>query len=113
MPDLPVSVAARGASADIDAAGPVPPTAPATATVTVRYFAAARAAAGTDADLLTLDVPATIGAVLDAVVHMHGEDLRRVLTRCSYLKNATAVRDLAAPVHSGDELDILPPFAGG
>ncbi|MGV7904314.1 MoaD/ThiS family protein, partial [Mycobacterium kansasii] len=39
-------------------------------------------------------------------------ELGRVLTRCSFLLDEVAVRDVAAPA-SGAMLDVLPPFAGG
>jgi molybdopterin converting factor small subunit len=82
-------------------------------TVLVRYFAAARAAAGSDEESVTVDSPATVAAVIDAITVRHGEALARVLTRCSYLLGATAVHELSTPVSVGDQLDVLPPFAGG
>lgn len=82
-------------------------------TVTVRYFAAARAAAGTESE--TIDVPA--GAAVDAVLatarQRHAPEFARVLERCSYLLDEVAVRDHAQPVNEGATLDVLPPFAGG
>lgn len=82
-------------------------------TVTVRYFAAAKAAAGTSME--TLDVPAgaTVAETLDAARALHGPEFARVLDRCSYLLDEVAVRDQAAVVPSGATLDVLPPFAGG
>ncbi len=88
-------------------------TAAETTTVTVRYFAAARAAAGSDEETITVADPATIGSVIAAASRRHGDEFVTVLERCSYLHNATAVHDLAAPIASGDQLDVLPPFAGG
>src|SRR5690606_9221914 len=61
--------------------------------VTVRYFAAARAASGVDEEVLTLAEPATVGTAMEAAVAHHGADLERVLTRCSFLLNTVAVRD--------------------
>lgn len=81
--------------------------------VTVRYFAAARAASGVDEEALSLPTPATIAAVLRAAVAAHGADLERVLTRCSYLHNSVAVHEHADVMADGDQLDVLPPFAGG
>lgn len=82
-------------------------------TVTVRYFAAARAAAGSDAE--TLDVPA--GASVDDLLAIarerHAPAFARVLERCSFLLDEVAVRDRSIPVPSGATLDVLPPFAGG
>jgi len=81
--------------------------------VTVRYFAAARAAAGMPSEDIELDAGATIADVLDAVAGRHGEALSKVLTRCSFLLDSVAVRDPQAPIANGAELDVLPPFAGG
>lgn len=82
-------------------------------TVTVRYFAAARAAAGMDEEPVTVSSPATVDSVLTAVVDRHGDALARVLARCSYLLGAAAVHETTTPVRAGDQLDVLPPFAGG
>jgi molybdopterin converting factor small subunit len=87
-------------------------------TVTVRYFAAARASAGTTDENLAV-VPAdggagcTIGDVLDAAVGRHGPDLRRILLRCSFLLDEVAVHGRQTPVTDGQSVDVLPPFAGG
>lgn len=109
MSDVPVFPGETAVTGAADAAR----TEARTTTVTVRYFAAARAAAGADEEAVAVDAPATVDAVVRAIARRHGERLARVLARCSYLLNATAVRDLAAPVAGGDELDVLPPFAGG
>ena len=81
--------------------------------VTVRYFAAARAAAGTDHELLTVDEPATVGSVLSRAAEHHGPELALVLRRCSFLLGEIAVNGTETPVADGDCLDVLPPFAGG
>lgn len=81
--------------------------------MTVRYFAAARAAAGADSEPVDLPEGATVADALDAVAGRHGERLAAVLARCSVLLDAVAVRDRRAPLHAGAELDVLPPFAGG
>lgn len=85
----------------------------ATTAVTVRYFAAARAASGVDEETLAVVPPATVDAVLAAATKTHGAELERVLTRCSYLHNGVSVHDGTASMQAGDTLDILPPFAGG
>lgn len=82
-------------------------------TVTVRYFAAARAAADTDEEPLEIAAPATVASVLAAAVSAHGAELARVLERCSYLRNSVAVHGLATELVDGDAVDVLPPFAGG
>jgi molybdopterin synthase sulfur carrier subunit len=85
-------------------------------TVVVRYFAAARAAAGVPEEKLTLPAPSTVSEVLRAAVTRHGNRLEQVLARCSYLLDEVAVHAAAAEattVADGDALDVLPPFAGG
>lgn len=81
--------------------------------VTVRYFAAARAAAGLPSENVDIGEGATVGDALDAIATRHGEALRKVLTACSFLLDSVAVRDRATPLPPGAELDVLPPFAGG
>lgn len=82
--------------------------------VTVRYFGAARAAAGTESELVPLPAAATVGDLLTLVAERHGAELAHVLRRCSYLLDEIAVTDLAGrrPL-DGSTLDVLPPFAGG
>jgi sulfur-carrier protein len=84
-----------------------------TTTVAVRYFAAARAAAGVEAEKIQVPSDATVADLLDAVRTEHGPELARVLARCSYLLDEVAVRDHSAPVAHATSLDVLPPFAGG
>jgi molybdopterin converting factor small subunit len=81
--------------------------------VTVRYFAAARAAAGAETE--TVDVPpgATVEILLKTVRAAHGDALGRVLDRCSFLLDEVAVRDRDVVLHDGAQVDVLPPFAGG
>lgn len=80
--------------------------------VTVRYFAAAKAAAGRDGEVLTMADGATVGDLVDAL-SARSADLARVLARCSYLSDAVAVRSLDTAMLSGQIVDVLPPFAGG
>ena len=82
-------------------------------TVTVRYFAAARAAADTETESVELPADAAIADALAAVRERHGAELARVLPRCSYLLDEVAVRDHAVRLRDGATLDVLPPFAGG
>ncbi len=81
--------------------------------VTVRYFAAARAAAGLASENVEIGEAATVGDALDAIVARHGEGLGKVLAACSFLLDSVAVRDRATPLPPAAELDVLPPFAGG
>jgi molybdopterin converting factor small subunit len=80
--------------------------------VTVRYFAAARAAAGFDDEIVGVAPGTTVGALL----HSLGErdpELAKVLSRCSCLRDGIAVRDLGMTLGDAQTIDILPPFAGG
>jgi molybdopterin converting factor small subunit len=85
---------------------------PTTVRVTVRYFGAARAAAATEAELLTVESGTSI-ADLACELGDRNPRLAAVLTRCSYLCDGVAVRDAAAFVRTGQTIDVLPPFAGG
>ncbi len=80
--------------------------------VTVRFFAAARAAAGTESDVLTVRPGATVADVVNELACRNAE-LARVLQRCSYLRDGIAVRNTATALQTGQTLDVLPPFAGG
>jgi molybdopterin converting factor small subunit len=77
--------------------------------VTVRFFAAARAAAGVSE--ITLDSSSAIH-ILDQAAALHPK-LGQVLPQCSYLLNEVSLRDLNVIVLEGSTLDVLPPFAGG
>ena len=84
--------------------------------VGVRYFAAARAAAGVTEEQLDLPIPdtgCTVGDVLEVATARHGAALRTVLDRCSFLLDEVAVRDRELALHDGAVVDVLPPFAGG
>ena len=76
---------------------------------TIRYWAAARAAAG------TAEEPwdgSTLGEVLDAAAARHGAALLRVFSAASFLVDGVrTARD--APLSDGATVEVLPPFAGG
>ena len=80
--------------------------------VTVRYFAAARAAAGTEDELIDLRAGTTIAELID-LLKARDAGLARVLARCSYLCDGIAVRDTAAALGDAQTVDVRPPFAGG
>ena len=82
-------------------------------TVTVRYFAAARAAAGVESEQVDVPNGATLDDALAAIRARHGAELGRVLDRCSFLLDEVAVRDRTGPLPEGATVDVLPPFAGG
>jgi molybdopterin synthase sulfur carrier subunit len=86
--------------------------------VTVHYWAAARAAAGVDADEVQITPGATLADVLDEVRRKHADRprLAEVLGVCSVLvgerplgSTDPALVDLAG----GETVELLPPFAGG
>lgn len=79
--------------------------------VTIRLFAAARAAAGVSE---LQGQPGTLQSILDALTAEH-PDLTEVLPRCSFLVDGTATHGdpVEVVVEEGAEVDVLPPFAGG
>lgn len=86
----------------------------------VRYFAAARAAAGVDEERFELPAGSTVESLLAAVLGVERPEpqagtppLDRILARSSLLLNEVAVRDRTTVLAAGDVVDVLPPFAGG
>jgi sulfur-carrier protein len=80
--------------------------------VTVRYFAAARAAAGAESETVVVRPGTTVAELVERLA-VRGSGLATVLSRCSYLCDGVAVRDETAPLRPGNTIDVLPPFAGG
>jgi sulfur-carrier protein len=80
--------------------------------VTIRYFAAARAAAGADSATVTVRSGTTVAELVQSLA-VPGTRLATVLDRCSYLCDGVAVRDDTKPLRTGNTIDVLPPFAGG
>jgi molybdopterin converting factor small subunit len=80
--------------------------------VTIRYFAAARAAAGAESETLGV-APGTTIDDLVGQLRGRGPDLATVLDRCSFLCDGVAVRDRTARLETHQTVDVLPPFAGG
>ncbi len=80
--------------------------------VTIRYFAAARAAAGAESETVVLRRGATVAGLVERLA-VPGTRLATVLGRCSYLCDGIAVRDETKALRSGNTIDVLPPFAGG
>ena len=77
--------------------------------VHIRYFAAARAAAGTD--VATCE-PSTLSSIL-AHACSSNPALTHVVSQCSFLVDAVAVHDHEIFVADGSVIDVLPRFAGG
>ena len=67
------------------------------AKVTVRYFAAARAAAGFDDEIIGIAPGTTVAALVQSLGD-RDPALAKVLRRCSYLCDGIAVRDLGLPL---------------
>jgi molybdopterin synthase sulfur carrier subunit len=87
-----------------------PPDAIAT-TITVRYWASARAAAGVSED--EFDGPHSLGALREAAIarHPHSDRLAGVLAVCSVLVDGRQPQ--GDDVEPGSVVEFLPPFAGG
>lgn len=86
--------------------------------VVVRYWAAARAAAGVERDVVEIDGETTLDAVLEAVRlrHVDRPRFKDVVAVCSVLVGDRPVGRTAPGrfvVRPGDTLELLPPFAGG
>ena len=77
---------------------------------TVRYFAAAAEAAGTEQEQVAA---ATLGGLLADLRARHDARLGRVIEVSSILHDGRYVSDPATPLADGAVLDVLPPFAGG
>lgn len=80
------------------------------ARVVVRYFAAARSAAGVSEDTVEAD---TVHGCLSVIEAMRGPELQRVMKACTLLVDGVAAHDLDRPLIGNVEIDVLPPFAGG
>jgi sulfur-carrier protein len=80
------------------------------AQVVVRYFAAARAAAGVADEVVEAK---TVRECLATVATARGRELERVLGFCTFLVDGVAAHDLDRPLEGSAEIDVLPPFAGG
>ncbi|MGU3500754.1 MoaD/ThiS family protein [Mycobacterium sp. C31M] len=80
--------------------------------ITIRYFAAARAAAGIETETLRCPTGTTVHTLVDELSG-RGPELAKVLARCSYLVDGVAVRDKNIVLETRETVDVLPPFAGG
>lgn len=81
--------------------------------VTVRYWAAAKSAAGVAEEAYDAQ---TLAEALDAVRGRHPGELTRVLQRCSFLIDGDPVGTRGhetVRLADGGTVEVLPPFAGG
>jgi sulfur-carrier protein len=83
------------------------------AELTVRYFAAARAAAGVPQERLTLADDAKLDDVLATLAERHPGKLTAVLAASTILIDGVAAGSSNQSLNGATELDVLPPFAGG
>ncbi len=75
----------------------------------INFYAAARAAAGAP----SLKIPAgSMGALIDQLAASSPE-LAKLLPTCSYLLNGESCENLNQLLVEGDQVDVLPQFAGG
>ena len=80
---------------------------------TVRYWAAAKSAAGVAEEPYDA---ATLADALTAARDRHPGELDRVLRRCSFLVDGSPVGTRAhetVRLAEGGTVEVLPPFAGG
>nr|WP_211327451.1 MoaD/ThiS family protein [Subtercola boreus] len=75
----------------------------------VRYFAAAKAAAGVAEELREVPGGCSVGTLLAST----GLGGHPVLGRSTFLVNGLTVPGHTHVLADGDSLDVLPPFAGG
>ena len=86
--------------------------------VTMRYWASARAAAGTDSEALEVPGPVPLAVLLQRVRAAHADSSRfsDVLACCSVMvgdRPVTTDDPSAVMVEPGSTVEFLPPFAGG
>ena len=86
--------------------------------VVVRYWAAARAAAGVGSDVFEVGSGTSLAELLDAVRRLHPDrpTLPDVVAVCSILvgdRPVGAADPTEVRVSPGDSIELLPPFAGG
>ena len=77
--------------------------------IEIRYFAAARAAAGVSIEHVE---PASLSQILATITEDNAQ-LAHVIEQCSFLVDSVAVNDMNMPIHAGSFIDVLPRFAGG
>lgn len=86
-------------------------------TVTVRYWAGARAAAGTAEDSFEVTSELSLSELVGLVLERHPDDrMARTVAVCSVLVGDRPVRSQdpdAVVIAPGSVVELLPPFAGG
>ncbi|GAA3766400.1 MoaD/ThiS family protein [Microbacterium kribbense] len=79
--------------------------------VTVRYFAAAAEAAGTEQEQLSVSGEPTLASLKALLAARYGEPMQKVMDAGSFLVDQVVRRDPQTAL--SDRVDVLPPFAGG
>lgn len=80
--------------------------------ITIRYFAAAAAAAGTEQE--SWPRTESLAQLRAELAEAHGPEMARVLRAGSFLINGVVRRDDGELGSEGElTVDVLPPFAGG
>ena len=86
--------------------------------VTLRYWASARAAAGSDSDAMEVSGPVSLADLVDRARAAHADSTRfsDVLSCCSVMvgdRPVTTDDPASVLVQPGSTVEFLPPFAGG
>ncbi len=84
--------------------------------VTLRYWASARAAAGTDSDALEVSGPVPLADLIARVRAAHTSRFSDVIGCCSVMvgdRPVTTDDPASVIVEPGATVEFLPPFAGG
>ena len=97
---------------------PIPDSETRSGQVTLRYWASARAAAGTDSDALDVAGPVSLAELVERARAAHADSSRfsDVLSCCSVMvgdRPVTTGDPASVIVAPGATVEFLPPFAGG
>lgn len=79
--------------------------------VHVRYFAAAADAAGREDEMIRVSAGSTLGELKNELLRRYGDEMEQVVRTGSFLVDKVVRRDLDWPL--SNQVDVLPPFAGG
>jgi molybdopterin converting factor small subunit len=85
---------------------------PGSSSITVRYFAGARAAAGGTSEE-TLEGRFDLTSLTEELARRHGTRLGTVMKAASFLVDGRTWHDQRVDLPDGATVDVLPPFAGG
>lgn len=77
--------------------------------VTVRLYAAARAAAGQKEIVVE---PGRLDHILHSLAQ-NNPRLGQVFSQCSFLVDGVVLHEKSAQIQANSTIDVLPPFAGG